>query len=199
MATVSGSVSLGGSVGGSIGIGASVGIGASIGVGVGGSVGSTGSDPTNIYPFTSFNFQVEIEVDTGSVSNPVCSMMFSDVDGLEMNIEPKTIREGGRNTGPVHMAGGVGYGQLSLKRGMTSNFDLWNWFEAVVTPGNGGLRGSADIVMLAGDGSQQAQFRLTGCLPIKLKAPALNAKDGLIAIEEMSILYESMRLVPAGS
>jgi len=166
---------------------------------LGGSIGSTSSDPTNNYPFTSFNFQVEIEVDNGTVSNPICSMMFSDVDGLEMNIEPKTIREGGRNTGPVHMAGGVGYGQLSLKRGMTANFDLWNWFEAVAAPGNGGLRGSADIVMLGGDGTQQAQFRLTGCLPIKLKAPALNAKDGLIAIEEVSILYESMTLVPSGS
>lgn len=185
----SASVSLSGSIGG----------GASVGLGVGASIGSPSSDPTNIYPFTSFNFQVEIEVDNGGVSNPICSMMFSDVDGLEMNIEPKTIREGGRNTGPVHMAGGVGYGQLSLKRGMTANFDLWNWFEAVAAPGNGGLRGSADIVMLAGDGTQQAQFRLTGCLPIKLKAPALNAKDGLIAIEEMSILYESMTLVPPGS
>jgi phage tail-like protein len=162
---------------------------------LGASFGGSGSDPSNTYPFTSFNFYVEIEVDTDGVSNPLCSMLFSDVDGLEMNLEPKTIREGGRNTGPVHMAGGVGYGQLSLKRGMTANFDLWNWFEAVASPGNGGLRGSADIVMLAGDGTQQAQFRLTGCLPIKLKAPALNAKEGLIAIEEMAIVYESMTLV----
>jgi phage tail-like protein len=184
MAGISATVSVGGSIGGSVGLG---------------SIGSPSSDPTNIYPFTSFNFQVEIEVDNGNVSNPICSMMFAEVDGLEMNIEPKTIREGGRNTGPVHMAGGVGYGQLSLKRGMTADFDLWNWFEAVATPGNGGLRGSADIVMLAGDGTQQAQFRLTGCLPVKLKAPALNAKDGLIAIEEMTILYESMTLVPPGS
>jgi phage tail-like protein len=168
----------------------------SAGISFGASLGSSGS---NVYPFTSFNFLVEIEVDNNGVSNPICSMLFSDVDGLEMNLEPKTIREGGRNTGPVHMAGGVGYGQLSLKRGMTANFDLWNWFEAVAAPGNGGLRGSADIVMLAGDGTQQAQFRLTGCLPIKVKAPALNAKDGLIAIEEMTVLYESMTMVPFGS
>jgi phage tail-like protein len=160
---------------------------------------SLGFGAANLYPFTTFNFLVEIEVDDSNVSNPICSMLFSDVDGLEMNLEPKTIREGGRNTGPVHMAGVVGYGQLSLKRGMTANFDLWNWFEAVAAPGNGGLRGSADIVMLAGDGTQQMQFRLTGCLPIKLKAPALNAKDGLIAIEEMTILYESMTMVPFGS
>jgi len=167
----------------------------SIGLGVGG--GGSSFTPTDVRPFTTFNFLVEIGV--SGVSNTICSAAFSDVDGLEMSIEPKTIREGGRNTGPVHMAGGVGYGQLSLKRGMTANFDLWSWFEAVATPGGGGLRGSATIVMVAGDGSTQAQFQLTNCLPIKLKAPALNAKDGLIAIEEMSILYESMTLVQSSS
>jgi len=165
---------------------------ASISLGV-----SVGFAPTDTRPFTSFNFEVNLGVN--GVSNLVCNAMFSEVDGLEMSIEPKTIREGGRNTGPVHMAGGVGYGQLVLKRGMTANFDLWSWFEAVAAPGGGGLRGSADITMLAGDGTPQAQFRLTNCLPIKLKAPALNAKDGLIAIEEMTVLYEAMWMISPGS
>lgn len=141
-------------------------------------------------PFTAFNFLVEIDVN--GVSNNVCSALFSDVDGLEMTIEPKTIREGGRNSGPVHMAGGVGYGQLTLKRGMTLSFDLWNWFDATAAPGGGGLRGSASIVMLGSDGTEQVEFQLSGCLPVRLKAPALNAKDGLLAIEEMAIVYELM-------
>ncbi|MGD1094982.1 MAG: phage tail protein [Bryobacteraceae bacterium] len=159
---------------------------------------SIGNSPApDARPFTAFNFLVEIDVD--GVSDTVCAAMFSDVDGLEMNIEPKTIREGGRNTGPVHMAGQVGYGQLTLKRGMTANFDLWNWFEAVAAPGGGGVRGSATISVLSGEGEQQMQFELTGCLPVKLRAPALNAKDGLVAIEEMSILYESMTLVQPSS
>jgi phage tail-like protein len=147
-------------------------------------------------PFTNFNFLVEIEVD--GVSDLVCAAVFSDVDGLEMTIEPKTIREGGRNTGPVHMAGQVGYGQLLLKRGMTSTFDLWKWFEATVVPGQAGLRGSADITVLGSDGSEQMQFQITGCLPVKLRSPALNAKDGLIAIEEMTIAYESLTLKAPG-
>lgn len=147
-------------------------------------------------PFTTFNFQVEIAVD--GVSDVICAAVFSEVDGLEMTIEPKTIREGGRNTGPVHMAGTVGYGQLLLKRGMTANFDLWKWVEKTAAPGNGGLRGSAEIVMLAGDGSEQARFVLTGCLPTKVKAPSLNGKDGLIAIEEMSIVYESLTIRAPG-
>ena len=151
-------------------------------------------NPVSAVPFTSFNFLVEINV-TG-VSNNVCAAMFSDVDGLEMNLEPKTIREGGNNTGPVHMAGQVGYGQLTLKRGMTPSFDLWSWFDAVAAPGGGGLRGSAQIVMLGSDGTPQIQFQLTNCLPVKLKAPALNAKDGMVAIEEMSLVYELMTWQP---
>jgi phage tail-like protein len=147
-------------------------------------------------PFTNFNFLVEIEVN--QISDQVCAAVFSDVDGLEMTLEPKTIKEGGRNTGPVHMAGQVAYGQLTLKRGMTSTFDLWKWFEATVAPGKAGLRGSADITMLAADGSEQLQFRVTGCLPVKLRAPALNAKDGLIAIEEMTLVYESLTLKAPG-
>jgi hypothetical protein len=35
---------------------------------------------------------------------------------------------------------------------------------------------------------------LSRCLPIKLKAPALNAKDGMVAVEELQLAYESLRL-----
>jgi hypothetical protein len=41
------------------------------------------------------------------------------------------------------------------------------------------------------------RFVLTGCLPLKLKAPALNAQDGTVAIEEMQIAYETLSLPAA--
>jgi hypothetical protein len=37
---------------------------------------------------------------------------------------------------------------------------------------------------------------LQNCLITKLKAPALNAKDGMVAVEEMQISYESLTLKP---
>lgn len=146
-------------------------------------------------PFTAFNFLVLIELkDVEGVSDPICGAAFSECDGLEMTLEPKTIREGGRNTGPVHLAGPISYGQLSLKRGMTSGFNLWKWFEKLAAPGQGGYRTAATVVMRAADRSDQAIFKITGCLPVKLKAPALNAKDGLVAVEEMQIAYESLAI-----
>jgi phage tail-like protein len=142
-------------------------------------------------PFTTFNFSIEIKVD--GVSDAIGGASFSECDGLEMTIEPKTIREGGRNSGPVHMTGMVSYGQLTLKRGMTTNGDLWSWFERVATPEFAGVRASAHVVMMASDGkAEHARFLLTGCLPVKLKAPALSARDGLVGIEEMQIAYESL-------
>jgi phage tail-like protein len=175
----------------------------------------------NLTPFTAFNFVVEIKVD--GVSPQVCAGAFAECDGLEMTLEAKAIREGGRNFGPVYLSGPVSYGQLVLKRGMTSNMDLWNWFESMIGDPSGGLlgglgvptsaslgpgglgsssgtklpvgalRASAEIVMLAADGvTEQAHFKLTGCIPTKIKAPALNAKEGLLAIEEMVIAYESL-------
>jgi phage tail-like protein len=146
-------------------------------------------------PFVSFNFRIEISVD--GLSKQLCEASFSEVDGLEMTVEPKTIREGGRNTGPVHMLGPVGYGNLTLKRGMTPNFDLWRWFERVNTPGQFGLRGSAQVLLLAstaGTETVNARWVLSGCLPIKLKAPTLNAKEGQVAVEELQIAYESLSL-----
>ena len=161
---------------------------------------ATEQSPPQARPFTAFNFLVLISVAGVTNNNTlVCSSSFAECDGLEMTLEPKTIREGGRNTGPVHLAGPISYGQLSLKRGMTASFDLWRWFDKMVTNGQTGYRTSATVVMLGADQSTQAVFQLTGCLPVKLKAPALNAKDGLVAIEEMQIAYESLYLKPQGT
>jgi phage tail-like protein len=151
-------------------------------------------------PFTAFNFAVLIAVTDVTTSNTqLCAASFSECDGMDMTMEVKTIRAGGRNWGPVHLAGPIAYGQLTLKRGMTNSFDLWKWFEKMATAGQTGYRTSATVVVRASDQSDLAVFQLTGCLPVKLKAPALNAKDGLVAIEEMQIAYESLSLQGAQS
>lgn len=151
------------------------------------------ANETVIPPFTTFNFRVEIKVP--DISSQVCSAAFSECDGLEMTMAPKTIREGGNNVQPIHLLGPVAYGQLTLKRGMTATFDLWKWFDKIHVTGNGGLRADATVTVLAADGkTEQVRFLLTRCLPVKLKAPALNAKDGQVAIEEMQLAYEMLTL-----
>jgi phage tail-like protein len=141
------------------------------------------------YPFTNFNFAVEIKRD-GS-ANSLVNAAFSDCDGLEMSMEVKTIREGGANNRQIRLNGAVSFGQLTLKRGMTDNFELWKWFEDSVTDPR--LRASANVVLFAPDGSTvRARFELSRCVPIKLKAPTMSAKDGQIAVEELQVAYETL-------
>jgi phage tail-like protein len=144
-----------------------------------------------IYPFTAFNFSVEINVP--DVSSQICKATFSECDGLEMTMDVKTIREGGNNGKQIRLTGPLNFGQLTLKRGMTSSFDLWTWVETVMV--NPALRADAEVVLLAGDRTtERARFVLSRCVPVKLKAPTLNAKDGTIAIEELQLAYESLTL-----
>lgn len=146
---------------------------------------------TVVYPFTNFNFAVEI-TQIGDAS-PFVSAAFSECDGLEMTMDVKTIREGGNNGQQVRLIGPLNFGTLSLKRGMTANFDLWTWFDKLQQYPM--VRANVDVVLYAPNGTDvRARFKLARCLPIKLKAPALNAKDGTLAIEEMQIAYESLAL-----
>ena len=143
------------------------------------------------YPFTAFNFAVEIN--RGQEGAALVNAAFAECDGLEMTMDVKTIREGGSNDRQIRLNGPVSYGTLSLKRGMTDNFDLWKWFKDTVA--DPGLRADVEVVILAADGAtERARFALTRCLPAKIKAPALNAKDGQIAVEELQVAYETLTL-----
>ncbi|MDJ0642078.1 MAG: phage tail protein [Erythrobacter sp.] len=143
-------------------------------------------------PWNTFNFVVEI-VPQGD-SKPLCDAAFSECDGLEMTMDVQTIRSGGANDRAWRVPAVINYTNLTLKRGMTANLDLWKWFRRSIE--NPFLRADADVVILADDGKAElARFRLSRCIPIKLKAPALNAKEGAIAIEEFQLSYDKFELV----
>jgi phage tail-like protein len=151
-------------------------------------------------PFTTFNFHISFTL--SGKEKEVCTAEFSECSGLEMNMEVNTIKEGGNNTEQIHLAGPMTYGQLTLKRGMTSNYDLWDWFESVQT--NRNLRVDGEVQILAPKPSSKEKkppgakiknivFKLSNCMPVKMVAPTLNAKDGEIAIEEMQLVYERLQ------
>lgn len=145
----------------------------------------------NAMPFTAFSFAVEIVRSDGSA--PLVSAAFAECDGLELGMEVKTIREGGANDRQIRLAGPATVGQLTLKRGMTDDsLDLWLWMNDSLS--DPALRADAEVVLLAPDGRERVRFVLSRCLPIKMKAPALNGKDGAIAVEELQIAYERIRV-----
>ncbi len=155
--------------------------------------------------FPSFNFLVEIRL-PGSAA-PLCGAGFQECDGLEMNHEVKTIRQGGDNGRQIRLTGPVGFGTLTLKRGMTSSPpqtpgtsrppDLWSWFAGYMTVAGQRKRAETEVILRSADRQQVlATFKLSRCVPVKIKAPALHARDGILAIEELQLAYESLEYVP---
>ncbi len=163
-------------------------------------------------PFlNTFSFKVEFfdRSQPGQAANeekkPLYEAAFSDVDGLEITLEPKTIKEGGNNTRQIHLAGPVTYAQLNLKRGMTRDVSLWKWFSEVIKTTGHGLRYDARITLQSSQtagGKDERQpelvFKVYGCLPTKLRTPTLNAREGGLAIEEMTLVYEGFDVESPG-
>jgi phage tail-like protein len=153
------------------------------------------------YPFLAFSFSVEIRLP--GRSDPLCNAAFAECDGLEVSMDIKTIREGGNNDTQIRLAGPHTFGTLTLKRGMTASSDLWDWVSQCLD--DPGLRADVSVVVLSavaqGPGAREelTRFDLARCLPQRLKAPPLNAKDGMVAIEELQISYESLRRQPKAS
>ena len=76
---------------------------------------------------------------------------------------------------------------------MTPSFDLWDWCALVAR--DPGVRADARVILLAPDGEQEhVRFLLHRCLPVRLRAPRLDAVDGVVAIEELQLACEALTL-----
>lgn len=153
--------------------------------------------PESRAPFTSFNFEVHVQVP--GMTAPLCKAAFSECDGVEVSFDVKTIREGGNNARQIRLNGPAAFGNLTLRRGMTDSFELWDWAAGYARSSTMRRRAEVRVVVRGADPSvTQVEFHLGRALPLKIKAPALNAKDGMVAIEELQLQYETLELVRPG-
>jgi phage tail-like protein len=158
------------------------------------------SNENQLFPWQVFAFHVDFEKDPiaggDSAPVPLCSGAFAECTGLEATMEPKVIKEGGRNYGVVQRSGPVTFATVVLKRGMTATRDLYKWFELV---GNGSYsyRLAATITMFDSSGAGVLSWKLEKALPVKFKAADLNAKSADVGIEELHVAHEGLSLLPS--
>jgi phage tail-like protein len=147
--------------------------------------------------FTGFNFAIEIDIP--EIAPRLCRAAFAECEGLGLTMQARAIHEGGNPGREIQLPGARSYGQLTLRRGMTPSFDLWDWVDAFLRPDSPSLRPDAEVVLLASDGTtERARFLLRRCLPVLLKAPTLNAQHSAVVIEELQLVYESVILKRPG-
>ena len=150
------------------------------------------SDPD--YPFPLFRFRVEFTRDDDAV--PMAYGAFSDCSGLEATMEPKVIKAGGANYGAYQRAGRVTFATVVLKRGITTNRDLWTWFAHVNERGKLAFRLDVKIMVFdtTPDDSRKPAYtvQLFRALPVKFKSGDLSGRASEVGIEELHLAHEGL-------
>ena len=149
-----------------------------------------------LIPLHVFRFQVDFFTDSLSDDAShdqfqVCSGSFAECTGLEATMEPKVIKEGGRNYGAAQRAGQTTFATVILKRGISANRNLFQIFNSVST-GTFAPRMQVTINLFDLDGSAVMAWQLDRAMPIKYKFSDLNAKNGEIGIEELHLVHEGL-------
>jgi phage tail-like protein len=132
---------------------------------------------------------------------------FAECSGLELEADVREYLEGGRNDGVVRRVGRAKLSPIVLKRGMFVGSDgasadpaMWDWITAM-TSGTLPIPRYDGLVQVfsANKTREVARWVFTRGLPSKVTGPSLNAKTGEIAIEELHIVHEGLRLASPGS
>jgi phage tail-like protein len=151
-------------------------------------------NPWADYPLHVFRFEATFAQATQAArSEPVnvASAAFSEITGLEATMEPKVIKEGGRNFGVVQRVGPTTFATVVFKRGVTTSGDMWSVFETVAG-GSYNSRLDVTITMKATDGSDLYRWKLYRAMPTKFKTADFNAQSTTIGIEELHLAHEGM-------
>ncbi len=143
------------------------------------------NDPVGVFRFV-------VEVDGLQVGG------FSEVSGLDVELETEKVLEGGLNNYVHHLPKRVSGGKLILKRGIVpTDSGLLNWFNDCI---NGAITRKSGIVMLLNlEGLPVREWVFYGAYPVKVIGPQLNAQgQGSVAIETIELVYGKMHVYPGG-
>lgn len=161
---------------------------------------------------SNFRFAIKLlrsaEIESGSNTTPGASSSgealgdggFQECSGLEVEMDVQMYQEGGRNDGIIQHAGRAKYSNIVLKRGMFYGDDqqarreLWDWMQGVLAGRRPIPRYDGIIEVRSNAGETVATWVFDRGLPAKIRGPELNAKSGDIAIEEMHIAHEGLRM-----
>ncbi|MDO9074812.1 MAG: phage tail protein [Rubrivivax sp.] len=127
---------------------------------------------------------------------------FQDVSGLEVELDITEQPEGGRNDGVICHVGRAKFVPLVLKRGMFHSADgqldrqVWTWLQSIAAGTRPIPRYDGLVEVLGGNGQDVvATWEFERGVPARVRGPELNARTGEIAIEELHIAHEGLRLV----
>lgn len=141
-------------------------------------------------PLVAFKFGLEIE---GKLSG-----FFTTVGGIGSESEVVEHKITNPDTGETiiqKIPGRLAWTDVTLKRGVTSNVDVWSWRQQVVEGSVDDARTNCSIVAYNQANEEIARWNLDNAWPSKVTGPEMDAGSTDYMVEEITIVHEGMSRV----
>ncbi len=144
---------------------------------------ATASPGTWVDPFRAYNFRLEID--------SITQGHFTECSGIDMEAQAIPYREAGAGQIVHQVAGPVTYRGMTLRWGVTTSRELWDWFMNVAK-GKADRR-SAAVILVASDGvTDVVRWDLAGAWPSRFRGVSLDALGHEVAVESVTLVFESV-------
>lgn len=140
----------------------------------------------NMDPLRGFKFRIQID--------GISKAGFREVTGLDASTDAVDYREGDGDS-ILKLAGLKKFSNITLKRGITTDLDLWKWRTMVMDGKIGQARKDGQIIVLDDEGKEAAEWTFTAGWPMKWTGPGLNATANEVAIDTVEIAHEGLKRV----
>jgi phage tail-like protein len=137
-------------------------------------------------PLVGFHFAIEVQ---GAVRG-----YFTECAGLGSEhevIEHKVVDEKGRES-MMKIPGRLKWGDITLKRGITDNMDIWDWRQKVEHGEVNSARSNGSVVMFNQDLQEVARWDFENAWPRKVSGPSVKSDSNAIGVEELVITHEGL-------
>jgi phage tail-like protein len=117
---------------------------------------------------------------------------FFECSNLTVNVPAIKYREGGMQQVVHSLPGYVEYGDVTLRYGLSTSRELFDWFLTAVS--GRVQRRNVSILLLDNSGSEEVmRWDLIGAWATQWKGTVLNAMQQEVAIESLTLVYETLQ------
>jgi phage tail-like protein len=116
---------------------------------------------------------------------------FTEISGLSAEVEVQTYNEGGNNSFIHRFPSRVKYPNLVLKRGITNEAALQQWFAKTVGPSPQMI--DVTVSMLDEEQNRLRTWAFANAFPIKWTGPQFNVGQSAVATEAIEIAHDGIK------
>jgi len=108
-------------------------------------------------------------------------------------VEHKIIAKGAKESIIRKIPGRLKWGDITVKRGITTNLDMYEWRKQVEQGGVEAARLDGTIIMYDQAMTPVAEWNFFKGWPSKISGPSLQSDGNAVGIEELTIVHEGIK------